>query len=236
MDRPYIICHMMISLDGKVTGEFLQDQACRQATEVYYQRNRCYKADAYACGRITMEGSFTQGWYPDLTAFAPAQGFRWKMDYIPDDMDGLCAVAFDPHGRLGWQSNRVQDPDTDPGYDKARIIEVVTEQVDPRYLGYLESKNICYLFAGEQQIDLELALMKLRRYFGIQTLLLEGGSILNGAFQRAGLVDELSLVVAPVVGDAEGKPLFLDSRMEEYHLLQVQNEGGAVWMNYKKNH
>ncbi|MGF7399085.1 hypothetical protein PQ744_01520 [Thermoanaerobacterium thermosaccharolyticum] len=24
MDRPYIICHMVTSLDGKITGEFLK--------------------------------------------------------------------------------------------------------------------------------------------------------------------------------------------------------------------
>lgn len=143
-------------------------------------------------------------------------------------------MAFDPHGRLGWKSNRIIDPDGDPGYDKARIIEVLTEQVDPRYLSYLEEQEIPYIFAGETEIGVEFALFKLKNVVGMQTLLLEGGSILNGAFQRAGVIDELSLVVDPVIG-GEGKPLCMDSRVEEYHLAEVKNYDGILWMHYRRN-
>ena len=233
--RPYIICHMTTSLDGKVTGKFLSTPECEPATDLYYQINRDYKADAFACGRVTMEGSFTGGWYPDLSEFAPVHhDMDWKMDFIVDDLTGFYAVAFDPHGRLGWKSNRIMDADEDPGYDKAQIIEVLTEQVDPRYLGYLESMEIPYIFAGETEIDIPFALFKLRNIVGINTLLLEGGSILNGAFQRAGVIDELSLVVAPIVAEAEDKPLFMDSTMETYQLADVQNRNGSLWLNYKR--
>ena len=34
MNRPYIICHMVISVDGKVTGDFLGLPECEAATEV----------------------------------------------------------------------------------------------------------------------------------------------------------------------------------------------------------
>ena len=233
--RPYIICHMTTTLDGKVTGEHLSRADHSSASQVYYEYNRNFKADGFACGRITMEGSFTGGWYPDLHAYAPAPGWRWKMDFIPEDLSGFYAVAFDPHGRLGWKENRIVDPDGDPGYDKAQIIEILTHDIDPRYTGYLESKGIAYLFAGETQIDLELALLKLRRFFGIQKLLLEGGSILNGAFQRANVIDELSLVVDPVIG-GEGKPLCMNSRVEEYRLTELKNHDGIIWMNYRRNH
>ena len=155
MHRPYVICHMTTSLDGKVTGSFLAAPQCESAIDRYYQINRDYQADAFACGRITMEGSFTGGWYPDLSVYEPACS---PMDYLVDDMGRFFAVAFDPHGRLGWKSNRIQDADEDPGYDKAQIIEVLSEQVDPRYLGYLKAMNIPYIFAGETEIDIELAI------------------------------------------------------------------------------
>ena len=48
MERPYIICHMVTSLDGKVTGDFLFTPECAAATELYYQINRDYRADAFA--------------------------------------------------------------------------------------------------------------------------------------------------------------------------------------------
>ena len=230
MNRPYIICHMTISLDGKATGRFLSTPACEKATDLYYQLNREYKADGFVCGRVTMEGSFTGSWYPDLSEFEPAYS---PMDYLVDDVTGFYAVAFDPHGRLGWKSDRIIDVDEDPGYDKAQIIEVLTHDIDLRYLTYLQSMGIPYIFAGDTEIDMEEALFKLRSYFGINTLLSEGGSILNGAFQRAGVIDELSLVVDPVIG-GDGKPLCMDSKVEEYRLVDLKNYDGVLWLNYKK--
>lgn len=78
------------------------------------------------------------------------------------------------------------------------------------------------------------ALSKLKAYFGINKLLLEGGSILNGAFQRAGAIDELSLVVVPTVAEAEDKPLFMDARMEHYTLEDVQYLNDTLWLKYKR--
>lgn len=230
MNRPYIICHMSITLDGKVTGEHLSRAGHSPASEVYYEYNSNFKADGFACGRITMERSFTGGWYPDLSVFQPAYS---SMDYLVDEITGFYAVAFDPHGRLGWQSNRIVDPDEDPGYDQAQIIEVLTHQVSGQYLTYLQSMGIPYIFAGDSEINIEEALFKLKAYFGINTLLLEGGSILDGAFQRAGVIDELSLVVDPVIG-GEGKPLCWDSQVEEYRLVNLKNHDGILWVNYRR--
>ena len=230
MNRPYIICHMVTSLDGKVTGKFLSTPQCEKATDLYYQLNRDYKADGFACGRVTMEGSFTGGWYPDLSEFEPSYS---PMDFLTDDIGKYFAVAFNPHGRLGWQSNRIIDDD--PGSGGAQIIEVLTHQVSHQYLTYLQSMDIPYIFAGDTEIDIEEALFKLKAYFGIHKLLLEGGSILNGAFQRAGVIDELSLVVAPMVASAEDKPLFTDAQMENYSLEDVQYRNDSLWLNYKKN-
>ncbi len=58
MNRPYIICHMVTSIDGKVTGNFLSQE--NSGTDVYYQINRDCKADGYACGRVTMQGNFCE--------------------------------------------------------------------------------------------------------------------------------------------------------------------------------
>ncbi len=231
MNRPYVICHMTTSIDGKVTGDFLFHKGSQKATDIYYEINREYKADAYACGRVTMQGSFCGEYYPDLTKYKPIQN---KMDYMVDDLSGFYAVAFDPHGRLGWQSNKIVDPDGDVGYDKAQIIEVLTEEVDERYLGYLQSLNIPYIFAGKTEIDVELALFKLKNIIGIKTLLLEGGSILDGGFAETNVIDEISIVVSPMISNTDDKPLFMKSKMTEYKLCNVKQYGDVVWLNYKK--
>ena len=235
MNRPFIICHMVTSLDGKVTGDFLFRPQCEPATQLYYQINRDLRADGFACGRVTMEGSFTGGWYPDLSQYPALPPIPEWTDFVLDRTASRFAVAFDPHGRLGWKSNRIKDPDGDPGYDGAQILEVLTHQVDPRYLSYLQAMQISYIFAGETEIDVELALSKLKTLFGIHTLLLEGGSILNGAFQRAGVIDELSLVVAPIVAEAEDKPLFMNSALEHYFLSEVHPQNEALWIKYRKS-
>lgn len=233
MERPYIICHMVTSIDGKVTGDFLFRPECADATDLYYRINRKRKADGFICGRVTMEGSFTGGWYPDLTAYPPVHHDR-KRDFIAENRNGFYAVAFDTHGKLGWRSNKIIDPDEDPGYDGAQIIEVLSEDVDERYLGYLESMGISYIFAGETAIDVTLALAKLKRLIGCNTLLLEGGSIINGAFERAGAVDELSLVMTPMVAGKDGKPLFTDADISDFELIHAENEKGNLILHYRK--
>lgn len=71
---------------------------------------------------------------------------------------------------------------------------------------------------------------------GINTLLLEGGSIINGAFLRANAVDELSLVVAPVIADKNDKPLFMDSTVWDFELTNSYAKDGVLVMNYKKSY
>lgn len=235
MNRPYIICHMVTSLDGKVTGDFLSQPECENACEIYYDINRNLKSNGFICGRVTMEGSFTGGYYPDLSKYKPAEfPLGHKMDFMLDDMSGFYAIAFDPKGKLGWKSNKIIDPDGDPGYDGAQIIEVITEQADDRYLSYLMDMEIPFIVAGEDEIDVDFALFKLKNIVGANTLLLEGGSIINGSFQRAGVIDELSLVVAPIVADKDDKPLFMNSTISSFKLTKSENKDGNLILNYKR--
>ena len=230
-NRPYIICHMVQSIDGKVTGDFLSKDECAAATEVYYAINRSYKPDGFACGRVTMEGSFTNCWYPDLSEYDDSS--IAEEDYISPAAKGFYAVAFDRKGRLGWHDAYIHD--YDPGYDKSHVIEVLCTGVDKRYLAYLQKTGVSYIFAGDDDLDLAVVMEKLKKLFGINKLLLEGGSIINGAFERAGLVDELSLVVAPVIADKADKPLFYDSSSDSFELKDSKiYDGNVLWLNYTK--
>jgi len=228
---PYVTCHMVISKDGKVTGDFLQTPECAAATELYYRLHRQFEADAFACGRVTMEESFTGGWYPDLEAFQTLSISR--EDYIADSNASRYAVAFDRQGSLGWQDAYIHDED--PGYDNSHIIEVLCETVSDAYLAYLRSIGVSYIFAGESVLDLHLALTKLRLLFDIRTLLLEGGSILNGAFHQAGLIDEVSLVIAPITADETDKPLFYGCSNQGYVRKYIENhDDKAMWLKAKR--
>ena len=234
MDRPYIICHMVQSLDGKVTGDFLYTPTCEPATEVYYQLNRDLPSQGFACGRVTMEGSFTQGWYPDLAEFTGA--LVPAGDFVAQHNADRFAVSFDRRGRLGWKESVIVDED--PGYGGCHIIQVMCEGVSPSYLAYLRKTGISYILAGIDDLDLPLALQKLKNLFGIETLLLEGGSVINGTFHKAGLIDELSLVVTPQNAEDHDHPLFYGigpEGVEEYVLTDTQSyEAKVIHQRYKK--
>lgn len=236
MYRPYIVCHMVTSIDGKVTGEFLSHPECEAATEVYYEMNREYKAQGsggFICGRVTMEGSFTGGWYPELSSYQPVpKTLGHYMNYWSDDVADVnyFAIAFDPKGKLGWRSNVIED--SDPGYGGARIIEVLTEQVDPRYLAYLKEKEISYFFAGETEIDVPLALKILHDHLSPRFYVLEGGSIINGHFLCADCVDEISLVQASITAGKDSKPLFMNGDVCDFELAEAAKKNETLVMRY----
>lgn len=231
MNRPYIICHMLTSIDGKVTGQFLKNLNNETGTNVYYELNRNYHANAFACGRITMEESFTKGFYPDLSVY---QGIKiLHSDFISPVDKHYFAVSFDRRGLLGWQTSHIKDDD--PGYNNAHIIEVVLDDVKDEYLAYLQSIGVSYIFGGKDEMDINLVLEKLYTLFNIKTLMLEGGSVLDGAFQIENVIDELSLVVVPKIADETDLPLFKKTKVADYTLKKLKKyEDGVIWLNYKK--
>ncbi len=207
MKRPYIIYHMVISLDGKISGSYLDKPETQEVTDYYFKKHRDFKADGFMCGRVTMEESFTKGAKPDLEPFKNAEIVR--EDFIGDNNAKFYAVCVDTKGKLGWDSNKISDDD--PGYDQAHIVEVLLEDVDDAYLAYLQSKNISYIFGGKTTLDFEIVFNKLKSVFNIQKLLLEGGGILGGSVVNTGVVDALSLVVAPLLQGSNGQSLVENS-------------------------
>lgn len=102
-------------------------------------------------------------------------------------------------------------------------------------LAYYRKIGVSYIFAGKDDIDINLALNKLYRIFGIKKLLLEGGSIINGAFLRAGSVDNISQVIASIVADKDDNPLFSNSSLTEFRMLKCKDmKDGSVWIWYAK--
>lgn len=229
-ERPYVICHMLISREGRVAGKWLGDEACAGACREYYRIHGDFYADAFACGRVTMDESFVHGHTADLSA---CEGLTCdREDYVHGKADHY-AVAFDRKGRLGWQDNYIHDDD--PGYDQCHVIEVLcSDMVSDAYLLWLREKGISYIFGGETELDLETVLEKLYGLFDIEVLLLEGGPLINEAFEKAGLIDELSLVQAPVDAD-EGDYLFRTPGISGYRGFDRAELGdGIVYLNFKK--
>lgn len=231
--RPYVIYHMLTSADGKIAGDFLYEQRIAPLHECYYECHRNFKADAFLCGRITMQGSFTGEELPDISQWRDAQFPR--EDYVACKAD-FYAVAVDTKGKLNWQSSHIADDD--PGYDNSHVVEILCEDVSDAFIGFLRSKGISYVFAGKSELDLPLALKKLKSLFGIEKLLLEGGGIIGGAFAKENLIDEISFICAPIIQGNSGQPAFADSVNTLPCFSEIKTEplpAGGIRIRYFKS-
>ena len=106
-------------------------------------------------------------------------------------------VVLDAQGKIGWGRS---DIGGDP------IVVVLTEAVPDAHLAGLRGEGVSYIFAGKSELDLALAVEILNRELGVKRLLLEGGGGANGAFLRAGLVDELNLILCPASTAPRARP------------------------------
>ena len=104
MNRPYIICHMLTSIDGKVTGDFLSKEASQKGCEIYYEKNRKYDADCFICGRVTMQESFTGSYYPDLSGFSNSR--IELVDFINKSNRLVCAMALGEMAEPRYERSR----------------------------------------------------------------------------------------------------------------------------------
>ena len=66
-DRPYINCFMLMTIDGKVTGNFLSSERCIFFLNLYNKMNKEFKTDGTIYGKTTMNESYTNDYFPDLT-------------------------------------------------------------------------------------------------------------------------------------------------------------------------
>lgn len=239
MNRPYIFCHMMTSLDGKIMGRYMDTPEGEAAGEVFYNisfgKAPYYKHQGWLSGRVTTDDNFTFYEKPELDDNAPVVP---DGDYVAKKAD-MYYVSVDPSGKLGWKDSTLTYIDT-----TTHVIEVLTRKAANAYKDFLRRLGISYIIAGEDSLDYELALTKLKELFGIETLMLGGGAALNWSFLQAGMCDEISVVIAAA---ADGSPttqtLFMareglsDDTPIGFALQEAKvMDGGSVWLRYLVKH
>ncbi len=225
-DRPYINCFMLMTIDGKVTGNFLSSEKCRFFLNLYNKMNKEFKTDGIIYGKTTINESYTNDYFPDLTKIKKKK--IKKGDFIVKTKIKNYAIAFDRRGTLGWKNNIL------PGSKDKHIIQIMTENVDNDYLIYLQEIKVSYIISGNTDINIPNALKKLKKNFGINNLMLEGGSTINGAFLKANCIDEINLIVVPMTGDYNDKSLFYESVTTNFKLVKSSQVGkGGLLLCFK---
>lgn len=237
MERPYIFCHMMTSLDGKIMGNYMETPEGEAAGDVFYRiafgKDPYYKHQGWLSGRVTTDDNFTFYETPELDENA---GPVPEGDFVAQPNAEMYYVSVDPSGRLGWKSCKLTYEDT-----HAHVLEVLTGKASNAYKAFLRKLGISYIVAGKDSLDYELTLEKLKKLFGIETLMLGGGGVLNWSYIQAGLCDELSLVITPSAdGSSKTPTLFMTKkglttdRAVNFELEHLEaKDGGSIWLRYR---
>ena len=193
--KPYVICHMLGSVDGRIKQDIW---GFKDHHKYFEEPASKIKADAWLVGRVTMQE------FSSKKAPAKRRGRVNipKEDFVAEYKAKTFAVVIDPSGKCHWDTNMVSTE---------HVIEVLTEQVSGAYLAHLQEQNVSYIFGGETELDLKLVLKKLYKLFGIKRLRIDGGGHVNGSFLKAGLIDEFSLVLAPVADGTIGAPTLFEA-------------------------
>lgn len=222
MTKPRVIIFNGLSLDGRMDGSSGEIDM-----GLYYSLAASWKADAMLSGSETMLA-------------APLEDDMDKAEEPSCDTKELHPLAVpylvvvDSGGKIHhWRAFKSQ-----PFW---RDIVVLCSRATPaRYFDELDAVGIHYVISGENKVDFHQALEELNGRFDIQTLRVDSGGILNGVLLREGLVDEVSILIAPVlVGGVSPRSLFVAPdvqspdqiiRLELLHFEQVTEN--ILWLRY----
>lgn len=187
--RPHVILNAAMTLDGKIATKIGSSNISgkRDLERVHEIRKEC---DAIMVGIGTVLADD-----PRLTVH--------KIDARPEDnpvrvvVDSKCRTPVDA---------RITNDDAKTIIAGANEYKWDFKESD-KYKA-LKNKGVKFYFSGDKRVDLK-ALMSYLHEEGIEKLMLEGGSTLNFSMIKAGLIDEISICVAPmVVGGVNAKTFF----------------------------
>ncbi|MDO4160334.1 MAG: dihydrofolate reductase family protein [Prevotellaceae bacterium] len=223
--RPYIICHIIASIDGRIDCSMVDKISGNE----YYDALEQLDCPSHLEGRVTMEhysaepGTFI----PKVNKTVGNPSF-----YVAQKADGY-AVSVDTKGRLMWKSNEI---------DGEPIVCILSELVSEEYLEYLKEKGISWIVTGKEKIDLCNAMEILYEQFGVKRLSVLGGGNINGGFLEAGLLDEISVMIAAGVDGRKGQTSLFDGIADMNRLpvpltlTSFEKIGDStLWIRYKVN-
>ena len=223
----------MSSVDGRLlTDRWTQPYGGKSKNEllgVYASAGRRLATDAWMFGKNTLvEGFFRKKFHAaDLTP--PAHHAAYEARRSSHRM----FIVADPDADILFDSPAVRGDD---------IVTILPETAPALYLEELRRIGISYIFAGRNGDNLPLAMQTLAEVFGVKSISLQGGGIIDGAFLHAGLIDELSLVMYPGIDGSEASPSIFEyvgtekspARGQCLELLSSETlQNGVVWLRYK---
>lgn len=212
----------MESVDGRIDCDM---------TEQIESGNEYYDALAQLCcpsllmGRVTMQMHYAS---PEEFVAKDKTPIGKTSFFAARKAPGY-TIGIDTHGRLRWPASEFDGP----------LLVITGEGCPKEYLDNLKARDISWISTGKDNIDLASAMEILYEEFGVERLALTGGGHINAAFLEAGLIDEVSVMIAPGIDGRAGMTTVFDGLNDAdkaptkliLRSVTAMN-GGVVWLRY----
>ncbi len=216
MNKRKVIIHSSVSLDGSLLG-FEVDM------NTHYGIVGSYKADVHLIGSNTAREG--------LKMFCPEIPPEEDGDFIRPERDRKLPlwVIPDTRGQMRGLLHVLRR------FELCRdILVIISRDTPPQYADYLRERDYGFRVA-DQPVDYGGIIDFLAAEYKAKKILTDTGKILNCILLNRGLVDEISLLVHPVIVGGKQYPL-LGEVADNISLSLVKNEsmgGDKVWLVYR---
>lgn len=219
---PRVILHNGVSVDGRIDCPSID-------VGLYYELAAGFAADAMISGSNTILAASFGPEEPDADdepAETPASQ--------PGDTRPWLVIV-DSRGRVRNLKQLRNQP-----YWRD-VIMLCSRRTPEEHLEHLRARQVEHIVAGEDQVDLRQALEALNARYGIRTVRVDSGGVLNGVLLRAGLVDEVSVLISPaLVGGTSARSIYVAPDLQgpeaaiELRLIHLERlRGDTVWLRYE---
>ena len=220
MPIPKLIMHNSVSLDGSFTN-FDVDMG------LHYQIAGRYKADANLIGSKTIKAG--------IEIYGGEVPPENEADFNKPERDAALPywVIVDTRGITQGLLHTCRS------FEFCKdVIILISKHTSEDYVNYLTERHYDYLVCGNEHVEYEKAFSVLSEKYGIKTILIDSGPTLNGVLLGMGLIDEISLLVSPVLVGRKSDKLLVHMNMENpnvnLELMSHENfDKGLVLLRYR---
>lgn len=218
---------MAASIDGRIDCDMTE----KMGSDAYYPALESLNCPTTIEGRVTcaMHSALPGEFDADNPTPIGHEGY-----FKAVDAKGY-TCAMDTHGKLLWGDNVINGQP---------LLVIVSEDTPAEYLDKLNKQAISWIATGKGRIDLHRAMEILNTVFRVDRIGVVGGGNINGAFLKAGLLDEVSIMYGAAIDGRNGMTAVFDGIKTDiatqdynpYHLKleSIERcEQDTVWIRYK---